>query len=93
MSLRALVEDYRVAPSAADLQALGAELLGRAHPVSGLPTDPVDLWLAVESREPVEVGTWQEVRVCRDEGLLTPEEYEYLSALYDAKSSTPQELS
>lgn len=93
MSLRTLVEDYRSAPSADDLQELGAQLLEQVRPVASASADPVDLLLAVESAPWPQLGTWQEVRACCDEGLLTAEEYAYLSALFDAKPPTRQEFS
>lgn len=84
MSLRALVEDYRAARSPDALHALGTVLVERVVPVADAPTDPLAVLLLVEDRSPAQPGTWQEVRACRDLGLLSPDEYDYLSALYDA---------
>lgn len=66
------------------LKALAVALASAVEPVPALPTDPVELWSAVEDAPPAARGTWQEVVAARDNGDLTDPEFDYLVAATEA---------
>ena len=69
---------------AGSLQALGVALAAVLVEAGPPPVDPVELWDAVETRDPAPAGTWQEVRAARDHGDLSHAEYDYLAAAVEA---------
>lgn len=70
--------------SADSLRSLAIALAAVVEDPPALPVDPVELYDAVESGGAPVAGTWQEVRAARDDGALTPAEYDYLAAAVDA---------
>jgi hypothetical protein len=66
------------------LTALAVALAAVLADTPEMPTDPVELWSAVEDHGAEAPGTWQEVRAARDFGDLTVAEYDYLAAAVEA---------
>lgn len=76
---------------AGSLRALAIALAATVVDPPPLPTDPVELYAAVEERPAVAAGTWQEVVAARDDGRLTVAEYAYLAAAVDALTELEDE--